>query len=239
MMKKAILLLSLSFVMLVITSFVYRNDVNIWLIGDSTMAPKSVKAYPELGWGEGLADFVTKKTKVHNHAVNGRSSLSFINEGRWQSVFDSLQKGDYVIIQFGHNDEKTDTTRHTEPFGSFKQNIQKFIDEARKKGAIPIVCSSIVRRHFDAEGNLKDTHGDYITATEQIARETKTPYVNMEALTRQLVSDLGPEKSKDIFLFTDTKQDSTHLNVAGAGIVAGLFVEEAKAQRLPIASIFK
>ncbi|MEQ9376919.1 MAG: rhamnogalacturonan acetylesterase [Imperialibacter sp.] len=209
------------------------------LIGDSTMAPKSVKAYPELGWGEGLADFVTKKTKVHNHAVNGRSSLSFINEGRWQSVFDSLQKGDYVIIQFGHNDEKTDTARHTEPFGSYQDNIRKFIEEARKKGAIPIVCSSIVRRHFDAEGNLKDTHGDYIVAAEQIARETKTPYVNMEALTRQLVSGLGPEKSKDIFLFTDTKQDSTHLNVTGADIVAGLFVENAKGQGLSIARQFR
>jgi lysophospholipase L1-like esterase len=215
------------------------HKVNIWLIGDSTMAPKSPKAYPELGWGEGLRDYVTSKAEVHNHAVNGRSSLSFINEGRWQSVYDSLQKGDYVIIQFGHNDEKSDSARHTEPFESFKQNIQKFIDEARKKGAIPIVCSSIVRRHFDAEGNLKDTHGDYITGAEQIARETNTPYVNMEALTRKLVSGMGPEKSKDIFLFTNSKQDSTHLNVEGANIVAGLFVRDAKSRQLLIANFFK
>ncbi|WP_416864334.1 MAG: rhamnogalacturonan acetylesterase [Imperialibacter sp.] len=238
-MKKLQYLPVISFIALAFLSLKSADKVNIWLIGDSTMAPKSAKAYPELGWGEGLADYVTNKAEVHNHAVNGRSSLSFINEGRWQAVYNSLQKGDYVIIQFGHNDEKTDSTRHTEPFGSFKQNIQKFIDEARKKGATPIVCSSIVRRHFDAEGNLKDTHGDYITGASQIARETNTAYVNMEALTRKLVSGMGPEKSKDIFLFTDSKQDSTHLNVAGAGIVAGLFVEEAKAQRLPIATVFK
>ena len=186
-MTRIKIIVSVLFVCCTLFSSKRVEKVNIWLIGDSTMAPKSAKAYPELGWGEGLADYVTNKAKVHNHAVNGRSSLSFINEGRWQAVYDSLQKGDYVIIQFGHNDEKTDSARHTEPFGSFKQNIQKFIDEARKKGAIP----------------------------------------------------MGPEKSKDIFLFTDSKQDSTHLNVAGAGIVAGLFVEEAKAQRLPIATVFK
>jgi len=238
-MTRIKIIVSVLFVYCTLFSSKRVEKVNIWLIGDSTMAPKSAKAYPELGWGEGLADYVTNQAKVHNLAVNGRSSLSFINEGRWQAVYDSLQKGDYVIIQFGHNDEKTDAARHTEPFGSFKQNSQKFIDEARKKGAIPIVCSSIVRRHFDAAGNLKDTHGDYITGAAQIARETNTAYVNMEALTRKLVSGMGPEKSKDIFLFTDSKQDSTHLNVAGAGIVAGLFVEEAKAQRLPIASIFK
>ncbi|WP_339810708.1 rhamnogalacturonan acetylesterase [uncultured Imperialibacter sp.] len=238
-MTRIKIIVSVLFVCCTLFSSKRVEKVNIWLIGDSTMAPKSAKAYPELGWGEGLADYVTNKAKVHNHAVNGRSSLSFINEGRWQAVYDSLQKGDYVIIQFGHNDEKTDTARHTEPFGSFKQNIQKFIDEAGKEGAIPIVCSSIVRRHFDAAGNLKDTHGDYITGAAQIARETDTAYVNMAALTRKLVSDMGPEQSKNIFLFTQTKQDSTHLNVAGAGIVAGLFVEEAKAQRLPIASIFK
>jgi lysophospholipase L1-like esterase len=215
------------------------EKVNIWMIGDSTMAPKAAQVYPELGWGEGLSEYVTKKARVHNHAVNGRSSLSFINEGRWQAVYDSLKKGDYVIIQFGHNDEKPDTARHTEPFGSFKNNIRKFIDETRRKGAIPIVCSSIVRRHFDAEGNLKDTHGDYITGAAQIARETNTAYVNMEALTRKLVSGMGPEKSKDIFLFTDTKQDSTHLNVTGADIVAGLFVENTKAQGLSIARQFR
>ncbi len=215
------------------------DKVNIWMIGDSTMAPKSAQAYPESGWGEGLKEYVTNKAEVHNHAVNGRSSLSFINEGRWKSVYDSLQKGDYVIIQFEHNDEKADSTRHTDPFGSYQANIQKFIEEARSKGAIPIVCSSIVRRHFDASGALKDTHGDHIIGAKEIAEETNTPYVNMEALTRQLVSGLGPEKSKAIYLFTETKQDSTHLNVEGANRVAGLFVQQVKDNRLAIAAIFK
>jgi lysophospholipase L1-like esterase len=215
------------------------EKVNIWMIGDSTMAPKAAQVYPELGWGEGLSEYATKKARVHNHAVNGRSSLSFINEGRWRAVYDSLKKGDYVIIQFGHNDEKADSTRHTDPFGSFKNNIRKFIDETRRKGATPIVCSSIVRRHFDAEGNLKDTHGDYIIGAEQVASETNAAYVNMEALTRKLVVAMGAEKSKEIYLFTDTKQDSTHLNVQGARIVAGLFVRDAKAQRLPITALFR
>ena len=108
---------------------------------------------------------------------------------------DSLKKGDYVVMQFGHNDAKTDIKLHTTPFGTFKENLKKFIDETRTKGAIPVVCSSIVRRHFDAAGHLIDTHGDYIVAAKQIAQETNTPYIDMEALTRKMVSDLGPQAS--------------------------------------------
>ena len=212
---------------------------NIWLIGDSTMAYKKPERFPESGWGVALADFVTDKVKVHNHAASGRSTLSFINEGRWKSVSDSLQKGDYVVIQFGHNDEKKEPKLYTDPFGSFKNNLRKFIEESRQKGAVPIICSSIVRRHFDGKGNLIDTHGDYIKAAKEIAMETKTPYVNMEAATRKLVSEMGPDKSKEIFNFTNKKQDSTHVNVKGANAVAQLFVNEVKAESLPMSRLFK
>ena len=238
-MKKIKTILFLSVIATIVFSFSAPKKKNIWLIGDSTMAYKKPERLPESGWGVALADFVTDKVKVHNHAASGRSTLSFINEGRWKSVSDSLQKGDYVVIQFGHNDEKKELKLYTDPFGSFKNNLRKFIEESRQKGAVPIICSSIVRRHFDGKGNLIDTHGDYIKAAKEIAVETKTPYVNMEAATRKLVSEMGPDKSKEIFNFTNKKQDSTHVNVKGANAVAQLFVNEVKAESLPMSRLFK
>lgn len=228
-------ILLIAFLCILCLSSYDSNPVGIWMIGDSTMAPKKKEAFPELGWGVALSDFVTNKATVHNHAVNGRSTLSFINSNSWKNVCDSLQPGDYVIIQFGHNDQKPKPDRHTEPFGSFKDNLKKFITETRSHKAIPVLCSSIVRRHFDGRGNLIDTHGDYITAVQQVANETKTAYVDMEKLTRKLVVNMGPEVSKSIFNFTDKKQDSTHLNVNGAKVVAKLFVDDAINRKLPIA----
>ncbi|MGQ7944547.1 rhamnogalacturonan acetylesterase [Flavobacterium sp. WC2509] len=238
-MNKIKRILVLLVVATIIFSFSSPKQTNIWLIGDSTMAAKKPERLPESGWGVALANFVTDKAVVHNHAASGRSTLSFITEGRWKTVSDSLQKGDYVVIQFGHNDEKTEEKLHTEPFGTFKNNMQKFIEESRKKGAIPIVCSSIVRRHFDGKGNLIDTHGDYIKAAQEIAKETKTPYIDMEAATRKLVTEMGPEKSKEIYNFARSKKDSTHVNVKGAEMVAQLFVTEVKTKSLPLAKLFK
>lgn len=239
MTKKVITLLVLSLAVAVFFSFKSSDKVNIWMIGDSTMAIKKIERHPESGWGVALSDYVTQKAVVHNHAASGRSTLSFITEGRWKSVSDSLQKGDYVIIQFGHNDEKTEPKLHTEPFGAFKKNLKKFIDETREKGAVPIVCSSIVRRQFDKTQKLIDSHGDYIKATKEIALETNATYIDMEAATRKMVSDMGPDKSREIYNFIGKKQDSTHLNVKGAKVVASLFVEQVKLQKLPLGNLFK
>lgn len=237
-MKLPKLLFSLLACIVICSAFVTeKNKTTIWMVGDSTMAKKKSERFPESGWGEGLAEFVNKNAKVKNRAASGRSTLSFINEGRWKNVADSLQPGDYVIMQFGHNDEKPTEKLHTDAFGSFKENLKKFIDETRERKATPIVCSSIVRRHFDATGKLKDTHGDYITAAKQVATETNTLYIDMEALTRKYVTGLGPEKSKALYTFTEKVQDSTHLSMEGSRGVAKLFVEEAKSRKAPISKI--
>jgi len=241
----------LSFVILIlisILSFKSPDKLNIWIIGDSTAANKIPEAAPETGWGMVLQEFFYDGVRVHNHALNGRSSKSFISEGRWKSVCDSLQKGDYVIIQFGHNDEKPDSARHTDPFTTYKEVLRSYIYETCSKGAIPVVCSSIVRRHFDAAGNLKDTHGDYIKAAREIAEETGTLFVDMEAKTRELVTELGRVQSKSLFMFyrpgeysnrPDGVADSTHLNRNGAHQVAGLFIDGIKELKLPLVSFLK
>ncbi len=247
-MRNLKILVVLSLATLMILSFKSADKVNVWMIGDSTMANKQPDKAPETGWGMVMNEFVKTNVAVHNHALNGRSSKSFLDEGRWTVIYDSIQPGDYVIIQFGHNDEKPAEKLHTDPSTTYKQLLKKYIDEARAKGANPIICSSIVRRHFDGKGGLKDTHGAYISAAREIAVETGTPYVDMEAKTRTVVAGLGSEKSKSLYLFCkpgeypnrkDGVQDSTHLNRRGALTVAGLFVKEVKKQKLPLGRLLK
>ncbi len=136
-MMNKIILLMLTLVLTAGTS--EKGKINVYTIGDSTMANKKAKVYPETGWGQVLNQFFDDQVIVHNHAVNGRSTKSFIDQGRWKTVLDSLKKGDYVFIQFGHNDEKAnDTTRYTDPFGSYTKNLTKIIKEIREKVSIPI-----------------------------------------------------------------------------------------------------
>jgi DNA sulfur modification protein DndE len=239
----------LSIVLLLFTQFTLsKRPLHIYMIGDSTMANKAAKAEPERGWGQMLPLFFNDQAVISNHAQNGRSTKSFIDEGRWKIVLDSLQKGDYVIIQFGHNDEKTDTTRHTDPRTSYRSNLIKFISEARNKGAFPILCTSIVRRKFDDKGQLTDTHGDYPVVTREVAAEYKVPLLDLQKKTAQLLQDLGPEKSITLFVYTqpgeypnrpEGTKDDTHLNISGATKVAGLAVEEMKNQNLPLVSYLK
>ena len=233
-------LLILSWVLVIAVAFQPARKINIWMVGDSTMAAKKPERDPESGWGVELATFFSSDVTVKNHAASGRSSKSFVSEKRWAAVLDSIQPGDYVVIQFGHNDEKPDSTLHTNPFTTYKQYLKKYIDETRLKKGNPIVCSSIVRRHFDSDGKLKDTHGDYIKASRENAVETNTPFIDMEAKSRKLISDLGPEKSKSLFVFCNPGecpkrpmgvQDSTHLNHYGSRKIAALFVEELKTTR--------
>lgn len=205
-----------------------NDTVTVFMIGDSTMANKPLtKENQERGWGQMLPMYLTGPVKVDNHAVNGRSSKSFINEGRWDKVMEKLRPGDYVIIQFGHNDEKPKADRHTDPGSTFDDNLRKFVNEARSKGATPILMNSIVRRNFPdqngiaaeetddkqksveawkvdnpAEGEiLVDTHGDYIVAPKNVANELAAFFIDMNSATHELVQNLGTERSKALFMW--------------------------------------
>ena len=215
------------------------KNVTIWMIGDSTMASKKPERKPESGWGVEFAQFVKNGVVVINKAASGRSTKSFIAEKRWKAVLDSIQPGDFVIIQFGHNDQRKDSLVYADANTTYKELLKKYIKETREKGGKPVICTPVVRRHFDGNGNLLDTHGDYLKVVRTVARETKTPLVDMEALTRKLVTDLGTEKSKDLFTMRKNGLDSTHLCHAGALQVAELFVKNAKKQHLKIALHFK
>ena len=261
---KLTILLSLLLMLSAFTS--EKRVITIFTIGDSTMANKSlVGGNPERGWGQMLSRYFSADIVIDNHAVNGRSSKSFIDEGRWDKVLEKLKKGDYVFIQFGHNDEKSDEKRHTDPGTTFDANLKRFVEEARAKGAIPVLFNSIVRRNFGktnadavaqaviqddiregidpnapqaeekAGARLIDTHGAYLDSPRNVARELDVPFVDLNRVTHDLVERMGPETSKQLFVWVapntvpalpDGREDNTHLNVRGAATVAWLAVQE-------------
>ncbi len=206
----------------------------IFMIGDSTMANKDLTGgNTERGWGEMLPGFLSDKFEVDNHAQNGRSTHSFINEGRWNVVLDKIKKGDYVFIQFGHNDEKADTAKHTDPETTFKANLEKFVNETREKGGIPVLFNSIARRNFVNEV-LTDTHGRYREVPAEVAKELNVPFVDANKLTSDWLESLGDNPSRQYFMWVDSmkqaccpkgRKDNTHLNIMGARKVAGMFID--------------
>ena len=226
-MKQVRLLAVLMVLVLLCTSAINQKTTTIFIIGDSTAAKKDLsKGSPERGWGMALQCYFDEAfIRVDNHAVNGRSSKSFIGEGRWKQVLDKLQPGDYVIIQFGHNDEKPGETRHTDPGSTFDYTLAKYVRETREKGGIPILMNPVVRRNFakkqvssvgDDESlrnttfkdganvqegdSLVDTHGLYAVAPRDVAQRMNCLFVDANKITHDLEQSLGVEKSKKLHM---------------------------------------
>ena len=211
---------------LMLTAAVPDKTTTIFIIGDSTAANKDLsKGKLERGWGMALQCFFDDNILVDNHAVNGRSSLSFINEGRWDKVLKKMKPGDYVIIQFGHNDEKPKADRHTDPGSTFDYNLAKYVRETREHGGIPVLMNCVVRRNFfvDAPENdddeklrtqtfkdgvkmiegdsLIDTHGLYRVAPRDVARRMNVHFVDANQITHDLEQGLGTEASKRLHMW--------------------------------------
>ena len=155
-----------------------------------------------------LHEFFTDDIRIDNHAVNGRSSLSFINEGRWDRVICQVEPGDFVIIQFGHNDEKDKPDRHTDPGTTFDANLERFVNETRDKGGIPILMNSVVRRNFPDESPdvLVDTHGLYKEAPKNVAQRLHVHFIDANRITHELEQKMGPEDSKKLHMWFDPGQ---------------------------------
>ncbi|WP_053670724.1 rhamnogalacturonan acetylesterase [Streptomyces sp. NRRL B-1140] len=204
-----------------------RRARALYIAGDSTAAQKYADAAPETGWGMALPFFLHKDRPVANHAVNGRSSKSFIDEGRLAVILRQIQPDDFLLIQFGHNDEKTeDPTRYTEPWSTYQQYLRQYIDGARARGARPVLATSVERRKFDAAGKALPTHRDYPAAMRALAKEEQVTLLDIQALSIALWQRLGAEESKKYFNWTATEQDNTHFNPPGAIAVARLVARE-------------
>ena len=227
-------------ILLMAFSFPEKKTITLWLCGDSTMSVKDKRAYPETGWGMPFVYFWDSTVLVENLAKNGRSTSSFRNEGVWKRVLDNAKEGDYVFVQFGHNDEvPTKKTYTTEV--EFSNNLKQYVSEAKNKKAIPILLTPMARRKFDAGGKIEGTHDVYAQIVRDVAKEEKVILFDMDKITQQLYQQFGVENSKWLFLqlkpgehpnYPEGKEDNTHFSELGARLIAQLVLAEIK-QQLP------
>lgn len=196
----------------------------IYYIGDSTVAWNTIHTYPQTGMSQGLLLYLKREVQLICLAKNGRSTKSFLEEGRLEPVKAHIQPGDFLFIQFGHNDNKPDPARYTDPETTFRDNLRIFIRTARQAGAYPVLITPIARRRFDEQGRfLPGSHEGYPDAIRQVGREEAVPVADLTALTESWLPQVGDEPSRAYFMWP---KDNTHLRPEGAVKMAGFLAEE-------------
>ena len=234
-MKKVVLLFALPLFALMLPP---KKKIKLFIAGDSTASIKSIKAFPENGWGMPFVHFWDSTVTIVNKAKNGRSTSSFQTEGLWKQILDEASEGDYVFIQFGHNDEVPTKKTATTP-EQFKNNLKKFVQETRENKAIPVLLTSMARRKFDSTGKIVGTHDEYMKITRSVAKEENTVLFDMDVITQQLYQQFGAENSALLFMqlkpgehpnHPKGKDDNTHFNEFGARLVAQLVLKEIRTQ---------
>ena len=213
------------------------------MAGDSTMSIKEIKAYPETGWGMPFAYFFDSSVTVINKARNGRSTRTFLSDGIWDALIKDVREGDYVFIEFGHNDEAKDKAeRYTTP-EQYKLNIISFIDETHAKKGIPVLLTPVSRRRFDNNGNAVETHQVYSSIVRELAKEKNVFFIDLDEKSRALYQEFGKETSRLLFLqlkpgqhpnYPAGKDDNTHFNELGARLIAELVLAEMRILKIPL-----
>jgi lysophospholipase L1-like esterase len=215
------------------------------VIGDSTASVYDADLYPRMGWAQPLQEYVRAEcAEVQDKALSGRSSKSFFDEGAWTPIRAALQEGDFVLIQFGHNDEKRDDpARYTEPFGSYQDHLSMYIDDTLAARATPILLTPIERNKWSS-GKLSDTHGEYPEAVRQLAQMRQVSLVDMTALTHAHLEDIGQSAASKLFMnlapgefpnYPSGNADDTHLQDKGAHVIAEIALDELVRQGSPVA----
>ena len=214
-----------------------KKKIKIFLAGDSTMSIKETKAYPETGWGMPFVYFWDSTVQVVNRAKNGRSTKTFLSEGLWKSIYEEAREGDYVFIQFGHNDESKEKGERYATPDTFKMILTRFIIETREKKAIPVLFTPVSRRKFDKEGKALPTHEIYSALVKEVAKEQNVLLIDLDEKSRALYQQFGVENSKLLFVqlkpgehpnYPEGKEDNTHFNELGARLIAQLILGEIK-----------
>ncbi len=223
--------------------------ITIFIAGDSTAANKQADKRPETGWGEALQQyFDPAQVKIDNRAKNGRSTKSFIAEGSWDRLLQDVKAGDFVLIQFGHNDESKDKAERYTPPDDFKANLQRMVRDVRAQQATPVLLTPVSRRKFDATGAVVDTHGVYPGLVRTVATEENAPLIDMHEKTAAILTEYGDEKSRQLFLqlkagenpnYPNGIEDNTHFSPLGAELVAKAAVAAFRAAQLGFARYLK
>lgn len=234
-------------VVLIVSALVFmaagKKQPKLFMVGDSTMADKTeLEISPERGWGQLFPSYFNDDLIIENHAMNGRSTKSFVAESRWDSVLVRVRKGDVVMLQFGHNDAKrTDSTRYAS-IEDYEKNLVRMAEQAKKKGATVIICTPINRRSFSNEtGKFVPKHGAYPEAARRAARRVGAPLLDFEAATAEWLTAIGDEESKQYFMnvapgectkFPEGKIDNTHLRENGAMVIGKMAADMIRAQKI-------
>jgi len=210
----------------------------IFVAGDSTAATYATADVPRAGWGQALHAFLGPRTAVVNEALSGASSKSFADLGRLDRILAAIKPGDVLLVSFGHNDEKAeDPARYTEPWSTFQDYLRLYLDGARAARAHPILVTPVERRRFTVDGVPYLSHGEYPDAMRALATATRTPLIDLTALSFAHWSALGPEATKEYFLWLDAGEspnypagvaDNTHFQAHGAIEVARLVVSAGR-----------
>ncbi|OIK16167.1 rhamnogalacturonan acetylesterase [Bacillus sp. MUM 116] len=228
---------------------VKEKKVTIYLAGDSTVSNYPDTMAPRTGWGQVLPEFFNHNVIIKNRAVPGRSSKSFITEGRLALILKQIHKGDYLFIQFGHNDEKyKDPKRFTKPFSTYKSFLKQYIDGARQKGATPVLVTPMERRRFSSDGKVLETHGNYPASMRELGRDEHVSVIDLNAKSKRLYQRLGPEKTKELFMWIEPGtnpnyprgvEDNTHFQDKGAMEIAKMIVEGIREHELGLRDYLK
>lgn len=207
----------------------------IFWAGDSTVKRNTIETYPQTGIGQALYLYLKEDVTIYNYAENGRSTKSFIQEGRLDQIAAEIGENDFLFIQFGHNDQKEDEERHTDAYGEYQENLKKFIELAKKKKAKAVLITPLYRRHFDENGKILDhVHFDYPDAMKAVAKECSVVYIDLSEKSKCLFTQYGDEATKKWFMHLQPGEyqaypkgsiDNTHLKQEGAVIMAGLVAE--------------
>lgn len=219
-----------------------NSNTTIFLAGDSTMAAKLPEKRPETGWGEMLGQhFKNGRVRIENRAANGRSTKTFISEGKWRGIIDDLNKRDYVFIQFGHNDQSKEKGERYTPPEDYRNNLVRFVEDVRGKAGVPVLFTPVMRRRFDKDGKFYDTHGEYPDIVRSVARELNIPLIDMHRMSEAVIKRYGVEDSRKLFLqlkpgenpnYPDGIDDNTHFSPLGAEEMAKLVVGGIRASKI-------
>lgn len=243
--SRTLLILSAG-VLLSVCANAQQAQARLHLAGDSTMSDKLPEKRPETGWGEPFAAlFEAGSVLVVNHARNGRSTRTFIDEGRWSALLASAKSGDFVFLQFGHNDASESKPDRYTPLPQYRANLKRFVDEAQAAGLQPVLLTPVARRRFDAGGRLQPSHGEYPQAVRELASELEVPLIDAERLSETLLREAGEAASRNFFLhlqagahpnYPEGLQDDTHFSPAGAAAVARAIADALHLQAHPLAA---
>lgn len=223
-----------------------KKKITVYLIGDSTVADYDVKRAPLAGWGMPFRCFFDSTVTVENRARGGRSTRTFLSEGLWTPIAENLQEGDYVLMQFGHNDEAKEERykdRYT-PMPDYKTNLAKFITETRAKGATPVLITPVTRMRFNKKGRQEETHAEYTVAVFEVGKQFNVPVIDLDSMSRDLLNALGPQSAKHLFMqlapgehpaYPEGQKDNTHFNIYGAWQMAQLVLKGLTGHKIELA----